>query len=243
MTTRRDVLVLGAESPPMQRLSQRIARLGYRTLPAKTPEQAHVLLRISRSMIGAVVLPPELPVLDLRRALCFMSALVFGSELVFLAAGPPPVSEERRRLRDAGVGLALFDPVDEATLRFQVNRALAGSLVVRGRRGALRAPGAWPVRVRVGSRCKETSLYDLSSSGAWLVTEAPSPRSSRVQVELPRELGGAALPARVVRTNVPGNLRQWNLPLGMSVVFEDPPLETEAAIHLWAEERLRALAV
>jgi len=243
MIQRRDVLVLGAESPPMQRMCQRIARLGYRALPAKTPEQAHVLLRISRSMIGAVVLPPELPVLDLRRALCFMSALVFGSELAFLAAGPAPAPEERRRLCDAGVDLALFDPLDEATLRFQVNRALAGSLVVRGSRGALRAPAAWPLRVWVGSRCKEASLYNLSSSGAWLVTEAPSPRSSRVQVELPRELGGARLPARVVRTNVPGNLRQWNLPLGMSVAFEDMPLEAEAAIHLWAEERLRALAV
>ncbi len=243
MIQRRDVLVLGAESPPMQRLCQRIARLGYRSLPAKTPEQAHVLLRISRSMIGAVVLPPELPVLDLRRALCFMSALVFGSELAFLAAGPAPGAEERRRLRDAGVDLALFDPLDDATLRFQLNRALAGSLVVRGRRGALRAPAAWPMRVWVGSRCKEASLYDLSSSGAWLVTEAPSPRSSRVQVELPRELGGARLAARVVRTNVPGNLRQWNVPLGMSVAFEELPIEVEATIHLWAEERLRALAV
>jgi hypothetical protein len=49
------------------------------------------------------------------------------------------------------------------------------------------------------------------------------------------------LAAHVVMTNVPGNLQHKNLPVGMGVRFENPPVDAEARLHVFAQERLSDL--
>jgi hypothetical protein len=78
-----------------------------------------------------------------------MRRLVPSAPPVFLGAGRDPGEEGRRALRDAGVPLAIFDPVDLHTLRFQLNRALAGDRVTRQRRRTLRAPAVVKSRVDI----------------------------------------------------------------------------------------------
>jgi hypothetical protein len=236
----KDILLLGASAPSLALLRERLVRLGYRAVPAKTPEQAHMLLRISRGAIGAVVLAPDLPVVDLRRTLRFLCDVASG-ELWFLAAGPKPDPADCARLRSAGVTFALFEPLHQNTLRFQINRALAGSSVVRGERRSLRAPTNWEIPVFLGSRSKPASVYTVSSAGAFLGTPAPSPRGARIDIELPVPGLPRRLAAHVVMTNVPGNLQHKNLPVGMGVRFENPPVDAEALLHVFAQERLSDL--
>jgi len=239
----RDVLLLGSSAPPLELLRARLARLGYRTIPAKTPEQAQMLLRISRGAIGAVVIPPDLPVVDLRRTVRFLSDVSPGGDLWFLAAGPTPPPDERARLRSAGVSYSLFEPLHDHVLRFQINRALAGSGVVRGDRRSVRAPTNWEAPVWVEGRRKTAHVYSVSASGAYLATPTPSPRGARIELELPNLGPRGRLTSRVVTTNVPGNLASSRLPVGMGVAFVNPPLDTEAVLHMFAQQRLDSLAV
>jgi hypothetical protein len=225
----------------MRNLSTRLRRLGYPVLPSKTPDHADRLLRTRGGNIAAAVIPVDLPTFDLGAALRFMRRLEPTGELSFVAAGRRPSQAGRRLLRDAGVELALWESVDDHTLRFQANRALAGSEIVRGNRTSLRAPADWPVAVWTGTRRKPARVYSLSARGAFLSTGRPSLPQAQLRIDLPVSSGTARLQARVVMTNVPGNLIRDNLPIGMGVRFEQTPREIEAALVAWANKRLAAL--
>jgi hypothetical protein len=239
----RDVLVLGASAPDMEVLRARIARLGLRTLPAKTPELAHGLLRVAGQRIGAAVVPSDLPTMDLRLALVALRRQAPSHELVFLAAGRDPGESGRARLREAGVRLALFDPIDTHTLRFQLNRALAGARAARCRRHTLRAPAEWPVLARSGGRRKTGRIYAVSASGCFVAVDAPWLARSEVSLELALPSGALAVSGRVVMTNVPGNVMRRSLPYGMGVRFDQLSESASVALLVYAQERFRALSV
>jgi hypothetical protein len=238
---KREILVLDAGSPSMRHLTTRLRRLGYSVLPSKTPDHADRLLRTRGSGIAAAVIPVDLPTFDLGAALRFLRRLEPTGELNFVAAGQRPSGAGRRLLRDAGVELALWEPVDEHTLRFQANRALASSEIVRGNRTSLRAPATWSVAVWAGTRRKPARVYSLSAGGAFLATGRPSLPGAPLRIDLPASPGPLRLQARVVMTNVPGNLIRENLPIGMGVCFQRTPPEVEAALTAWVNKRLAAL--
>ena len=239
--TSREIVILDAGSPFMRNLATRLRRLGYSVLPSKTPDHADRLLRTRGSSVAAAVIPVDLPTFDLRAALRLLRRHEPTGELSFVAAGHRPVRADRRLLRDAGVELALWDPVGDHTLRFQANRALASSEIVCGNRSSLRAPANWPVAVWSGKRRKPARVYSLSAGGAFLSTERPSLPRAQLRIDLPASSGSVSLQARVVMTNVPGNLIHDNLPIGMAVRFEQTPPEIEAAILSWVNKRLAAL--
>ena len=87
------------------------------------------MLRVAGTRIGAVIVPSELPAVNLRLALDAMRRLVPGGELTFLGAGRDPGLSGRERAARGRHPFAAFDPIDPHTLRFQVNRALAGAKV------------------------------------------------------------------------------------------------------------------
>ncbi|RIL01451.1 MAG: hypothetical protein DCC71_17625 [Proteobacteria bacterium] len=240
----KDLLLLGANAPEMDLLRARLVRIGYRVVPAKTPDQAHSFLRVAGARLGAVIVPSELPVVNLRGALDAMRRATPGNELVFLGAGRDPGDERRRALRDAGVQLALFDPIDLHTLRFQINRACAGQPAARHRRRTLRAPADWPVVVRSGLREKEGRIYSISATGAFVALAQPWMVRSKVELRIqsPALPKGAAT-GRVIMTNVPGNVMRRGLPFGMGVQFDHLSDATSVAILMYAESRFRALAV
>jgi hypothetical protein len=238
---KREIVILDGGSPSMRSLAARLRRLGYSVLSSKTPDQAERLLRMRGSSVAAAVIPVDLPAFDLGAALRFLRRLEPSGELNFVAAGQRPSRAGRRLLRDAGVELALWDPVGEHALRFQANRALAGSEIVRGNRTSLRAPTDWPVAVWTGTRRKPARVYSMSAGGAFLSTWRPSLPQTQLRIDLPASPSPLRLQARVVMTNVPGNLIRESLPIGMGVRFEQTPPEIEAAIVAWANKRLNAL--
>ena len=240
----KDILLLGANAPEMDLLRRRLVRIGYRVVAAKTPEQAHALLRVGGTRIGAVLVPSDLPVVSLRSALDSMRKISPSRSLAFVGAGRDPGVEGRERMRQAGIQIAVFEPMDPHTLRFQVNRALASDVVVHRARQTLRAPVDWPVIARSGSRQKEGRVYSISASGAYLAIAQPWMVKAHVDVRpaIP-ESESVEASGRVVMTNVPGNVMKRNLPFGMAVHFDQLAERASVALLLYAEERARALAI
>jgi hypothetical protein len=233
-------MILDSASPSMRLLAGRLRKLGYPVLPAKTPDEAERLLRTRRGLTAALI-PVALPTFDLGAALRFLRKHEPTGELTFVAVGPRPGLESCSLLREAGVELALWEPMDDHLLRFQVNRALAESDIVLGGRACLRAPAHWETDIRTGARVKPALVSTLSSRGAFLATGRPSLPGARIGVDIPVSSGTAKLEARVMMTNVPGHFLRSNLPLGMGVCFESPSEQIEDALSLWARKRLNSL--
>lgn len=243
MDTGQTVLLVDVGDQPMQELAIRVRRVGFRAVRAKTPDDAREALRDHRYAIGAVVIPPDLAAHDLGLALDAFRDLVPDRDLPILVSGPHPGDAECERLRDSGVHLALWTPVDDHGLRFQINRALGPKRDTGNERRAERVPADWPIRIRTGQRDKPARVYSLSAQGAFLATARPSYRNSLVYLTLPLPDGPIELAARVVMTNVPGNLIRKNLPLGMGVCFAGLSAETEEAILTFTGEHGQDLLV
>jgi hypothetical protein len=241
MALRKSLLVVEGGGEPLEPIARRLAGLGFHVVRAKTPRDAHELLRDPRFLLGGVVVAADLPATDLVDSLHALRAgHVQG--LPLLACGSRPDATSRERLRRAGVEYALWFPLDDHVLRFQANRALAGGEFVRPRK-AERVPTNWPVSFRLSGREKLAKIYTLSASGAFLATAQPSLPRTLVHVQLPLPGHDARVAAEVMMTNVPGNLAKGNLPVGMGVRFRGIDESTEAALLTYTLERGRALKV
>jgi CheY-like chemotaxis protein len=234
---RKLLLLIDAGGESMHVLASRVRRLGYLVVRAKTTEEAKQLLCDPRYAVSAAVIPPDLPVANLRTALEALRRLPAVEHLAFLVSGRRPSSGRRRELKDAGAEFALWEPVDAHTLRFQINQAMAGHVPRASRRRALRAPASWPVDLRVGRRHKEARVYTISAKGAFLATPAPALPRTIVVAKMALPMATVRATGRVVFTNVPGNLMKRSLPVGMAVRFEGTPPETEALLQMYAEVR------
>jgi response regulator RpfG family c-di-GMP phosphodiesterase len=213
------VLVVDGSDAPRAALTHRIRKMGYRAMRAKTPEEAFAIVEVHRHQVAVALIPPDLAVADLGGALQSLAARAPEGRLSYVVAGACPSAESRGELRAAGLQLALWDPIDDARLRFQINRAIAGFGVQELSRSETRAPLDIPAQVIQAGRRKPARVYTLSSGGVYLDTERPSMRNAAIQVELELWPSSVCAPGVVVYTSVPGNLRRNNLPNGMGVCF------------------------
>jgi DNA-binding NarL/FixJ family response regulator len=236
----RTVLLIDVGLEPMDLLNALARRLDYRVVRAKTTDEAIQILMEPRFGIGCGVVPPDMPVPHVGRALDAFRQAARVRDLPFVVAGSPRSEEACRALYNAGVRIPLWEPIDAHTLRFQLNRALAGQ-TFRRRRGSRRVPSSARAVVHSRGRSKEARLYSLSSQGAFIATAMPSLRGTEVQVELPFLSSVGRLGGRVVMTNVAGNLMKKNLPMGMAIQFERLRVEEHAALELHVERKSRRL--
>jgi hypothetical protein len=243
MSERRTVLVVDAGGHPLEPAAQRLRLLGIPALRAKTGGEARAALADARAAIGAVLIPPDPPTLDLPRALRALSTTPDGVRRTLLICGPRPDANTRAQLREAGAWLSLWEPFDDSVLRFQVNRALAGDATRNVSRRAERVPTGWPVEVRLGARARPARLYSLSARGAFLETAGPSLRRALVHVTLPLPGEDLRVAGEVMCTNVPGNLRRRNLPIGMGIRFLGLSADAERALCHYTAERADQLLV
>jgi hypothetical protein len=237
----RVVAVLGRD-PSFGDLIERLRLLGHRTLRADGFEDAGELAEVHKLRFSAVLLDPAIQARTLRLAVNQFRQQTHSASLVYLAAGPPPESVLRGRLRDAGVELAVWDPVSDHDLRFQLNRAVSG-WTHEQLRGEQRAPINWNTRVVTQGREKMAHVYTISGSGAFLATRRPSLEGADLLLELPLPSGATQVTGRVVYTNVPGTNQLTGLPDGMAVQFESPPQAVERAIRDSVDAKALELAV
>ena len=212
---RKPVLLLGF-GDAFDPLAGRLLLLSLRAVRADWPADAIGLVERSAEPIRAGMLPADHSFRDLRHDLDRLRAAAPGIE--FIVIGQRPDAAGIDALRKAGVRLCLWDAGDESALRFVVNQALFDP--TRGnQRMELRVPTGMIARVFATSGEKAALVYNLSVGGAFLETHRPTMAGGQVKVEIPLPGEKLTLPARVVSTNVPGNLQRPNLPLGMGVEF------------------------
>ena len=228
MSGSRTILVVDGFDVTLDSVTERLRDLRHSAIRAKTADEAFALAK--GQALGAVVLPSDLPGADALALVNALRSCATGHGLAFLAAGPEPRTEARDALREAGAGIALWEPFDDAWLRYQINRALA-SIAGRQPRNALRVPCSVPARVRTETREKPGRLYTLSEGGIFFETPRASMRGVEVTFEL--QMAGHVLPARgrVALSNVPGNLRNPKLPVGIGVRFTELPDASAHAIR------------
>jgi len=228
MSGSQTILLLDGLDVTLEAVTERLRGLHCVAVRAKTADEAFALAQVHA--VGAVILPSDIPGPDARSLVQALRSCATGQGMTFLAAGPQPSLDARDELRAAGVSVALWDPFDDALLRYQINRALA-SIEGRRPRGALRVPCNVPARARTGDREKPGRLYTLSEGGLFFETPRASMRGVEVALEL--QMAGQVLPARgrVALSNVPGNLRNPKLPVGIGVRFTDLPETSAHAIR------------
>lgn len=239
----RSVLVLDGGGAPRGPLVHRLRRLGYRTLRAKSPEDAFRLVEDHRHLVAIALIPPDLAVIDLPAALAALTATAPNSSLAYIVTGARPGREGLDELREAGVSLALWEPFEDAPLRFQVNRALAENDQGGLPRRELRAPVDLPAQVFRAGRMAPARVYTLSAAGMYLETPRPAMRGAGLEIEIPLGPGPVHLAGIVVYTNVPGNLHRSNMPVGMGVRFGQVPETAATAIRRQVAEISLALSL
>lgn len=221
-------------------LSGRILLLQFRALRAEDVEDAVERLRESAEPVRAVLLPVPPPLDDPIRDAARLREAGPREGLQLVAVGARPDAQGIDRLRKAGLRFACFEPWTDSELRFILNRAIydPGRARIKVRDG-LRVPTNLMGRVFGGAGEKPVLIYNVSVGGAYLETHRPNPVGARVEVELPLPPGPIRIQGRVVSTNVPGNLRRPNLPLGMGVRFESPDATACERLEAYVTERAR----
>src|SRR5690606_42115831 len=102
MPRERGVLVMDGGGAPRAALAHRLRRLGYRTLRAKSPEDAFRLVEEHRHLIGVALIPPDLAVIDLPAALAALAASAPNGQLTYIVPGPTPNPGKIDALRATG---------------------------------------------------------------------------------------------------------------------------------------------
>jgi CheY-like chemotaxis protein len=200
-------------------VTERLRALGYPAIRAKTGNEALALLRETPTT-QVVFLPSDLPAPDVAPVVTALRGAATGMSLVFACVGPRPGDEIRNAMRESGVAIALWEPFSDATLRFQTNRALGRPEGRRPRR-ATRVPCDVPVRAFGGGREKPCRLYTLSERGAFLETRRASMPGATLSLELEMASGMLEARGRVAMANVPGNVQNRRLPIGVAIEFTE----------------------
>ena len=234
------ILVLDPEGGALGAAAARLRTLGYLVLAAGSAESAARSVAELEADVHAALVPAELRGSDPAALARDLRARLGGLECVVVGVRPDAASCER--LRAAGVELAVWEPWDDGTLRFQVNRALAGRAPGPAR-GAPRVPVALGASVEAGGRIKPAILRALSETGAYLETPRPSLPGVALVVEFPGLRERVRVAGEVVYANVPGNLRRPNLPLGMAIRFTRVSEQAERSIRGAVADRSSALCV
>jgi len=229
MSSNSSILVLGRDGEAPRRLAERVRGLGQRAVRAPTPLRALEIARERSVHYPAALICADPELLEQRGLLAQLRERSPPGEPTLIAAGPAPEAPLREALREAGVEIALFDPVGDPALRFFLNRATLQADGVFPR-GEPRAPTDLQVRIFSGGRAKQAALYCLSSGGAFFATPSPWLAGAEVAIELPLDTGALAVVGRVLYTNVPGNLQRPGLPAGMAVRFRDTSAEERRAL-------------
>jgi len=242
MARRGDVLLIDDVSDA--NLVQRLRTLpGLRVVRAATPDAVARLARLPEYAFRVALVSAEFPLPALEAAVEPLRQRLDEGDLVGLVFGERPAPEASESFEQLGFTLTLWQPFDDHTLRFQLNRAFLRGRRMGAARTELRVPMDCRARVSGGHRSKEAFVYSLSRRGAFLATPRPSATGARVEVNLMLPDRQLTLPARVMHTNVPGNLQRACAPIGMGVRFLDPSPHVQLELDRIVESRHRALIV
>lgn len=235
------VIVVESGDGQSEKLAGRMREIGINPIRVADLDEACQQLEEPWPLVRVLLLPASLAAERIARALKGLSRAA-PQGLRYVSFGEPPDRRWRKRLRAAGVNLALWEPYDDAMLRFQLNRAI-GEDSNTSRRDDPRIPTYLLARVSAGDRHKDGIVYSLSEGGAFLETPRPNLEGATVTMELRLPGHALSLQAHVAFVNVPGNLERPNLPHGMGMRFIDTSSEDRKALRNYIKMRLAQLEV
>ncbi len=242
MAARGQLILLEALDGSSPRLAERMLAFGAEGFITRGFDEAEEILRERKVLINGILVPTDQSTQDLKRDMKELRRVGPASGLTGVSVGRRPSADERKKLRAAGLSIALWEPFDDGTLRFQLNRAISGDRDEHARSDP-RVPTYLLARIYVGGRTKDAVVYSLSSGGCFLETPRASMDGARLEVELRLPTGPIRVNAAVVFANVPGNLQKANLPLGMGVQFARIDSDDQHALNEFITQRLGELNV
>ena len=224
----------------LSNVARRIRLQGGEPYQVSSADEAATLLPRSHHDVAAILIDSSLASRGLKKDLSRLRTAADALQLCFVAVGDRPEPGLCKKLRAAGVKLALWSPFDDTTLRFQLNRAWHGDRDTHKRQSP-RIPTFLHVQIESGQRAKDGVVYSLSVEGAFIETQRVSMVGANVELAI--RLPSCLLKARagVAFANVPGNLQRPNLPMGMGVVFETLDDATTKHLKRYVKERLAEL--
>ncbi len=213
------VLIDGDRAAPPS-LAADLVRLGVEPICVADLIEAEKVVQSRQYELSGVMMPAHLPGAEIQNSMKSMQRI--HSTLPAIAYGAMPDRAQRLELQRAGILLSLWDGYDEGILRFQINRLVTPDSQ-HSIRNSRRAPTHTPVRITLGGREKEGTLYSISEGGCFIETSRASMEGAQLQLVFHLSDVDYNLDGVVAFSNVPGNLMRPNLPLGMGVRFEDMP--------------------
>lgn len=229
MAYERYLLVLDDEGERLGDVSVRLVRLGVDALYTKDPDEAFLVASEQARRIGAILVPAATPIETLRERIAAVGARAGIGARSVAAVGPPPDEEGRAALRELGLRWALWEPFDDAALRFVSTTALAEEHDTDGRM-ELRVPTAIKATVYKGTQRKDVRVHNLSVGGAYLATGAPWQEGTQVSLEIDLPDVPLAGRATVAHTHDDDSAPP-HLAAGMGVCFNNLDLDGQATLR------------
>ncbi len=234
MARRAHALVIGFSDEEHQtEICDRLWEVGFRAFPARDAAHAHDLSgREGPFQVAMVYSRSE----NLTQTVEQLRAAASMGQMRILLLGPRLGVRQIDEAKEAGATLGLWEPFHNSELRFVVNQAAYDD--TRGDvRDRLRVPTQLAAFVHSGAGRKPAGVYNLSLHGAYLETPRPNGTGATIRVELLMRDGSITVEAEVITTNVPGNLRKANRPIGMGVRFTGMGPDEEEAVAKYIHMR------
>jgi len=241
---RTRVLIVDRPDNRIGALALRLTRLGLDPLYSSDRDEAVLLAAQEGRRVGAVAVAADLDAAELDFAIKNVAARagLRGDALVPIGARPPDSAIVA--LRERGVRWALWEPIDDASMRFVLCAVLSrqGGTDLR-LEPRVPAPGL-AARIYKGSIGRDAAVVDLSVGGAFLAGDKPLPEGSRVSLEIDLD-GGATLRLRALvrwarREDASG---RDDLCFGMGVEFEDAGPEVAGRLRRFVQAQMASFVV
>lgn len=231
-------LVLDDEARRLGPLAVRLVRAGVDVFYTPFVDEARLLMRQEGSRVCALIIAPRVDP-DVAAGLLEWGTGPDGRALrAMIVVGPEPPAATRLRLRSAGAEWALFEPFDDAELRFVVNTAVARPEEQALRREP-RAPCKAHVWIQAGASRYFGVFYSLSARGGFVEMASPPPKGMQVELEFDVDDRHHRVKAEVIYRNERSEVSARNLPWGMGVVFAEMAEPDETALRIWCAAHAR----
>ena len=210
MPKRPPVLVFGVQVS--DDISGKLLLLGFRALRAGDAAEARDQLEGAGDDVKACLVDAAADIDEIRA----LSKLAPRAEL--LAIGRKPAEARLQALRDVGIRIGLFEPIEDGMLPFCLGQAMLGQAAQRRRHG--RVPTDLTAIVRTQAGARTAGVHEMSAGGAYLATLLPLAQGTQVPIELRLPDRTVQVEASVVWSNLIGETRRDGHPTGMAVKFE-----------------------